>query len=79
MVYNTYIFINSNLLSYKTWKQNLKISTTALKPFLWVKVLFLLKNADFLQENADISKIKVVLVLKDIFFEITYVITKNLP
>ena len=26
---NTYIFIKSNLLSYKNWKQNQKISNTA--------------------------------------------------
>ena len=39
---NTYIFINSNLLSYKNWKQNYhksQISITALTLFLWVKVL----------------------------------------
>ena len=43
----TYIFINSNFLSYKNCKQNLKISNTLL---LWVKVLVLLKNTDFLQK-----------------------------
>ena len=48
IVCKTYIFINSNLLSYKNWKQNLKISNTTLTLFLWVKVLFLPKNADFL-------------------------------
>ena len=47
----TYIFINSNLLSYKNWKQNWKISNTALTLLLWVKVPFLLKNADFLGKN----------------------------
>ena len=31
-----------------------------------------MKNADFLQRNADISKIKRALVLKGIFSEITY-------
>ena len=30
MVCKTYVFINSNLLSYKNWKQNWKISNTAL-------------------------------------------------
>ena len=30
MVCNTYIFIRSNLLSNKNWKQNKKISNTAL-------------------------------------------------
>ena len=40
---------------------------------LWVKVLFVLKNGDFLQKIADISKIKRPLVLKGIFSETTYV------
>ena len=40
---------------------------------LWVKVLFYIKNADFLQKYADISKSKRVLLLKGIFFEATYV------
>ena len=34
-----------------------------------MKVLFLPRNVDFLQTNADISKIKGVLVLKGIFSE----------
>ena len=38
---------------------------------LWVKVLFLPKNDNFLQKNADISKIKMALVLKGIFSETT--------
>ena len=42
-VCKTYIFINSNLLSYKSWKQNMKTSNTALTLLLWVK--FLPKNA----------------------------------
>ena len=33
---------------------------------LWEKVLFFTKNADFLQNNADISKIKGALVLAGI-------------
>ena len=60
--------INNNLLSYKTWKQKLKIFNIAFILLLWVKVLFLPKNVDFFEKNADISKIKEVLVLKDIFF-----------
>ena len=67
MISNTYIFINSTLLSYKNWKQNWKISNTALIILIWVKVLFLIKNADFLKRNTDISKIKEVVVLKGIF------------
>ena len=46
MVCNTYIFINSIILSYENWKQNKKDSNTALILMLLVKVLFLAKNAD---------------------------------
>ena len=71
MVCKTYIFINSFLLCYKNWKQNQKISNTALILLFWVKALFL-TNADFLKKkNAD--NIKEVLVLKGIFSETTYV------
>ena len=38
-----------------------------------MKVLFLLKNADFLQNNVASSKIKRALILKGIFSETTYV------
>ena len=44
---------------------------------LWVEILFLSKSAEFLQKNADISKIKRVLVLKDIFSETKYVSVLN--
>ena len=73
MVCKTYIFINSNILSYKNWKQNQKLFNLAHTLLLWVKILFLPKSADFLQKNADISKIKRSLVLKGIFSETTYV------
>ena len=73
IVCKTYIFINSNLLSYKNWKQNYNISNTTLTLLPWVKVLFLPKKAEFLPENADISKIKRVLVLKGTFSETGYV------
>ena len=66
IVCKTYIFINSNLLSYKNLKQNWKSSNTALTLLLCVKILFLLKNS-------DISKIKRTLVLKGIFSETTCV------
>ena len=46
-VCKSYVFSNSNLVSYKNWKQNLKISNTALTLLLWVKVLFSMKNASF--------------------------------
>ena len=55
------IFINSKFISYKNWKQKLKISNKALTLLIWVKVLFSPKNAD----NA--------LVLKSTFYESTYV------
>ena len=45
-------------------KTELKISNATLWLFLWVKVLFWLKNAAFFQQNVDISKIKSALVLK---------------
>ena len=47
IVCKTYIFINSNLLSYKIWKQNYKIFNTALTLLLWVNYYFLAKNAAF--------------------------------
>ena len=55
----------------KTELKNL--SNTASTLSLWMKVLFCSKTTDFLQKNADISKIKTTLVLKDIFSQTTYV------
>ena len=49
IVCKTYIFIKINLLHYKKWKQNQKISSAALTLLPWGKVLFLPKKADFLQ------------------------------
>ena len=66
IVCKIYIFINSNLLSYKNWKQ-LKNYNIALTLLLWVKVLFW-----SMQKNTDISKIKRALVLKGMFSETTY-------
>ena len=43
----TYIFINSNLLSYKNWKKNYKIFNTAPILVLWVKVLLFTKRCCF--------------------------------
>ena len=51
------------------------MSDTVLTLLLWVKILFLPKNANFLQKNADISKIKRALVQKGIFSKPTYVCT----
>ena len=66
MVREAYIFIKSNLFSYKNWKQNLEISNIALILLLWVKVIFLTNTP------ADIWKIKEVLVQKGA--EATYVL-----
>ena len=60
-------------------KKELKISNTALALLLLVKVLFLPKNAAFLQRNADISKIKRALVLKGIFSKTTYMCITYVP
>ena len=46
IVYKTYISIKNNILFYKNWKNNYKISNKAHALLLWVKVLFLPKNAD---------------------------------
>ena len=46
---------------------------------LYVKVLLLSKIADFLQRNADISKIKRALVLKGIFSKTTYMCITYVP
>ena len=51
------IFINSIFLSPKKLKIELKISNVALTLLLWVQIVFLPKNTDFLQKNADINKI----------------------
>ena len=72
-VCKTYIFINSNSSILEKLKTELKIFNTAPTLSLSVKVLFLPKRANFLQKNADISKIKTVLVLKGIFSETAYV------
>ena len=78
IAFKIYVFINSNLLSYKNWKQNQKISKTALTLLLWVKVLFLPKNADYCKKrNANISKIKRALVLKGKFSKTTYVCARG--
>ena len=50
----TYIFFNSNLLSYRNWKQDWKISNTAVTILLWVKVLLLPENAKIMQTSAKL-------------------------
>ena len=79
MVYDVYIFINSNLLSYKNWKENSKFilyftitihsishNTTLSKGTIFIK------NIDFLKKDAEVSKIKGVLVLKGMFSKTIY-------
>ena len=66
IICKTYIFIKSNLLSYKNRKQNEKIFNTSLTLLFWMKEIFLPKNA-------DISKTKKALVPKGVFPETTYV------
>ena len=68
-VWKTYNFLISILLSYINWKQNLKLSNTALTILVWVKILFLPKNCYFLLKNVGISKIKTDFLLKGIFSE----------
>ena len=70
VVYKTYIFINSNLYLTKPANRT-KISLTKSSHYCFERY-FLPKNTDFLQENADISKIKTALVLRGISSEITY-------
>ena len=64
-IYSLWLSINDNLLSYKNWKQNEKISNTTLTLLFRVKALFW-------PNNADISKIEGALMLKGIFSETTY-------
>ena len=68
----SYLFVYSNLL--RKLETVLKISNTAATLLLWVNVLFMPKNADFLQEkHNDISKINKALVPKGVFSETTYI------
>ena len=71
IVCKTYIFINSNFLSYKNWT---KKSLTQLSHYSFEqRYYFCQKILIFCQKNADISKIKKALVLKSIFSETAYV------
>ena len=59
MVYNTYIFINRNLLFYKNWKQKWKISTTAFILLILVNVLTIFaKNTTLLQKMLTSTKLR---------------------
>ena len=64
MVCKTYIFINSSILYYKSWKQNLKIPNTTFTLLLWIENIFAKKILIFCKKKSDISKIKRALVLK---------------
>ena len=57
IVCKTYISTNSNLWSYKNWKQNEKIFNTAPTLLLWVKVLFWPKNAIFCKKMVTSAKL----------------------
>ena len=73
MVSNFHILFNSNILSAENWKQNYKISNTALTLLLWVKVLFWPKiTVIFCKKNTDTSKVKEALIVKGIFSETSY-------
>ena len=50
-----------------------QLKLESLTLLLWVKVLFVPKNADIFSKNADIRKIKRVLLLEGIFSETSYV------
>ena len=58
IVCKTYIFINSNFLSYKNWKQNQKTSNTFITLLFWVKVIFWPKHADSLQKMLTSAKLR---------------------
>ena len=68
----SYVLINNNPLSYKNRKENQKVSNTAINYALSKGTSFAKKNPEFLEKNADISKIKEILVLKGIFSETNY-------
>ena len=65
LVYDSYIWSNSILLSYKKGKLNYKISNAVLILLLWVKVVFVKKCWHH-------KKYKRVIVLKGLFSETTY-------
>ena len=74
ILYDSYIFINSNGLSYKKWKQNKKFSNMAFMQQLSVNLLYYFREKllMFCKKNAGISKIKGFLELKGIFSETKY-------
>ena len=76
IVCKSYIFNNSNLLSFENWKQfptQLSSHIIALSEgTIFTSLLFL---PDFLQKNADSSKLTIALVPKSIFSETKYVCT----
>ena len=51
MVYKTYIFINSNLLSYKHWRQNYKKLEHSFYTIALSKGTIFAKNAAFLRKK----------------------------
>ena len=73
MICKTCIFINSNLWSYKNWEKRTKKKHSSHTIVLNKGIIFDKKWWFFCKKNADISKNKGVLVLKDIFSKTTYV------
>ena len=66
----TYIFINLYLTKIEKDEESLKrLSYYCFE----LRYYFFQKNADFLQKKADITKIKGVLILKNVFSKTTYV------
>ena len=65
-------YISTNTFYLKKTEKRTKKSLTQLYTIPLIKGTILTKKRYFLQKNADISKIKWALVLKGIFFEITY-------
>ena len=72
IVCETYIFINSALLSWKKQKTELKNLWHSSHIIALSKCIILAKRRWFVKKNADIIKIKKSLVLKGIFSKTTY-------
>ena len=73
MIYKTYIFINGSLYLTELENRTKNLYHSSYTTALSKGTTFAEKNAEFLQKNVDISKIKQALELKSIFPETTYV------
>ena len=72
MVYNSYILLKIKLFILQKQKKELKDLYYNSHTIVLSKGAIFVKNAEFLQKNADISNIKVVLVLKGMFYKFAY-------